>query len=281
MMVDMPTIEGRRGGKVTLQALFVPCSDRPRTVPMNAEVNPWLPYKKPAGGAALRLFLFHFAGGTASAFRPWISALAPTIEAVPVQLPGRERRMRESAFRQLDALLDALEVGIGSELEKPHAFFGHSMGALVAYGLARRRQEQGKSLPVHLFASARSAPHIVAREEPIHSMPAQEFRDALKRMGGTPPEVLEHEELMALIEPLVRADLELNEGYRYQEGAPLQCPITAFGGAQDAEATEEQILPWEQHTTAGFRFRRFPQGHFFIQDALDEVLREIRTDLGR
>lgn len=229
--------------------------------------------------ARKRLFCFPFAGGAASVYRQWPAAFPADIEVVPVQLPGREKRMREPAFQHLDPLLDALMEALRPELDRPFAFFGHSMGAIIAYGFARRLAEAGADEPFHLFASARVAPHLVPREDPIHKMDRPQFVEALKEMGGTPTEVLEHAELMEMVEPLLRADLGLNEGYEHRGGVTLSCPITAFCGAQDKEAHEEQMRQWNQMTTGAFRFHLFPQGHFFIDEARREVIDQILKDL--
>lgn len=247
--------------------------------PRPSSGNPWLPFKKGPSAARQRLFCFPFAGGAASVYRQWLTAFPEEIEVLPVQPPGREKRMRETAFRRLDPLVDALMDGLRPELDRPFAFFGHSMGAIIAYGLTRRLLETGARGPSHLFVSARVAAHLVPREEPIHKMDRPRFIAALKDLGGTPPEVLDHEELMEMVEPLLRADLELNEGYQHREGTPFECPITAFCGAQDKEAGEEQMRRWEEMTTGAFRFHLFPQGHFFLDQARDELIAEICSDL--
>jgi medium-chain acyl-[acyl-carrier-protein] hydrolase len=243
--------------------------------------NLWLPFQKGPSAARRRLFCFPFAGGTASIYRKWLSEFPADVEVVPVQLPGRERRMREPAFRDLDPLLDVLVDVLQPEFDRPFAFFGHSMGAIIAYGLGRRLQEIGARGPSHLFVSARVAAHLVPREEPIHAMERPQFVAALKAMGGTPPEVLDHKELMDMMEPLLRADLGLNEAYQYRDGPLLQCPITAFCGAQDQEAKEGRMRQWEDLTTGAFRFHLFPQGHFFLEQARTELIQEICNDLER
>ena len=252
-----------------------------RTAPTTPE-NLWLPLRRTrTSSPRIRLFCFPFAGGAASVYRTWPEAYPQDVEVLPVQLPGREKRMREAPFKHLDELLDAMVPILRPHLDKPFALFGHSMGAIIAYGVARRLIESGAPKPAHLFVSARAAPHRVAREEPIHSMPGPQFVEALKKMGGTPPQVLEHKELMELVEPLLRADLQLNEGYVHRESSPLPCPLTAFCGAQDQEAEEEPMRAWEDMTAGTFRFHLFPQGHFFIDEARDELIQEIVGDLAQ
>lgn len=233
----------------------------------------------PSPNARVRLFCFPFAGGAASVFRNWGRQLGPEIDVCPVQLPGRERRIREQPFRRLRDVIEALYPALEADLEQPFAFFGHSLGSVVAFELARRVEEEKGVEPVHFFASARNAPPCSIREAPMHSMGRDEFRESLRRMGGTPPEVLEHEELMSLLEPLVRADLEVNETYRFAPGLQLSCPVTAFAGEHDQEASLDGVRKWQEMSSGPFAMKIFPQGHFFLQEVEAEILEEIRRAL--
>jgi len=235
------------------------------TTTRNSATNPWLAYAKPRPEARLRLFCFPYAGGAASIYRTWANDLPAEIEVCPVQLPGREGRIRQSAFTRMDDLVAAAEEGLAEELERgPHAFFGHSMGALIGYELARRRARGGKTGPRHLIVSARSSPTVEDREEPIYDLPAERFRERLRDLNGTPAEVLDHPELMELVEPLLRADFEVNETYEHRPGDPLTCPITALGGLRDEEVSREGLEEWRGLTRAAFRLHMLPGDHFFI-----------------
>lgn len=241
--------------------------------------NPWLPMGHPSPSARVRLFCFPFAGGAASVFRTWGRQLGPEIDVCPVQLPGRERRIREPPFRKLCDVIEALYPALEADLERPFAFFGHSLGSVIAFELARRVAEEKGVEPVYFFPSARNAPPWPIREVPMHTMEQKEFRENLRRMGGTPPEVLEHEELMSLLEPLVRADLEVNETYRFLPKRQLTCPFTAFAGEHDQEASLDGVKAWREMSSGPFSIEIFPQGHFFLQEVEAEILATIRRSL--
>lgn len=227
--------------------------------------NPWLAYRRVRPAARLRLFCFPYAGGGASVYRGWSEELPETVEVCPVQPPGREGRIRQPPFRELDALVAALDEGLSAELDElPHAFFGHSLGAIVGYELARRRRERGASPPVHLLVSAHIAPSVASDTEPIHDLPSDRFRERLRSLNGTPAEVLDHPELMELVEPLLRADFRINETYRHRSGPPLDCAVTAFGGFRDQDVPRVKIEPWAEVSTGRFRVHMLPGDHFFL-----------------
>ena len=156
--------------------------------------NPWIAYRQPRLQPRLRLFCFPYAGGAASTYRSWAGELPEEIEVCPVQLPGREGRIRQPALLGMDELVDAAAAGLGDELDRgPHAFFGHSMGAVVAYELARRRRDAGRPEPLHLIVSARNAPTVPDPDEPIHDLPTERFQATPARAqrhpsrGSRPP----------------------------------------------------------------------------------------------
>lgn len=228
--------------------------------------NPWIAYRKPLPRARLRLFCFPYAGGGASIYRGWAAELPEEIEVCPVQLPGREQRLREKAFTRVEPLIAALADGLAAELDRPFAFFGHSMGALLAFELAHRLRAQQGPEPVHIVASARRAPQLPPDEDKTYLLPEPEFRAKLREIEGTPEAVLEHEELMELLSPLLRADFELNDTYEPFERPALDCPITALGGLEDPDVTREHVEAWGKVTTGHFRLRMFPGHHFFLHD---------------
>jgi len=227
--------------------------------------NPWIAYRQPRPAARLRLFCFPYAGGAASVYRGWGDELPAEVEVCPVQLPGREGRIRQPPATSMDALVAAVEEGLAGELARgPYAFFGHSMGAIVAYELARRCRDAGLPEPVHLLVSARGAPGVPDDEEPIHDLPPERFRQRLRELNGTPVEVLEHPELMELVEPLLRADFRVNETWRPQPGEPLSCPLTALGGLADEHVSQADLEPWRDATRGPFHLRMLPGDHFFL-----------------
>ncbi|HEX2254453.1 MAG TPA: alpha/beta fold hydrolase [Thermoanaerobaculia bacterium] len=243
----------------------------------------WTAYRQPRAAALVRLYCFPYAGGSASVYRTWARDLPQEIEVVPVQLPGRESRIRERPLTSMDELVAALDEGLGPQLDRaepPFAFFGHSMGAIAAFELARRRRDAGRSEPVHLFASAHSAPQVPDPEPPIHDLPNPRFRERLRELNGTPAEVLDHPELMDLVEPLLRADFRINETYEYHPGEPLSAPLTIFGGAEDGEVPRERLAPWSEVTRGASTLRILPGDHFFLTGpARAELLRLIAVDL--
>jgi medium-chain acyl-[acyl-carrier-protein] hydrolase len=169
--------------------------------------------------------------------------------------------------------------GILPGLDKPFAFFGHSMGALIAFELAWKLQCDHKLAPQCLFVSGRVAPSVPILRAPINKLPQPEFLQALRALNGTPKEVLENAVLMELITPLLRADLAVHEEYIYTEKGLLDCPICVFGGLQDAEANRDALAAWRQHTRAQFVLRMVPGNHFFIVAAQSLFLHMLSQEL--
>jgi surfactin synthase thioesterase subunit len=227
----------------------------------------------------MRLFCFPYAGGGASIYGSWASALPPEVELVAVQLPGRESRLSEKPFSDLRALVDKLAEVLPPYLDRPFALFGHSNGGLMAFELTRRLRADGRTLPQRLMVGGRPAPQVEIDEPNVHDLPEEEFRAALRRFGGTPQEVLEHEEIMSILGPVLRADFALGETYHYQPGPPLDLPISAYAGRVDAVVPVWQVEAWKEQTTREFRFREFPGGHFFIHEDRAEVTREVAREL--
>jgi medium-chain acyl-[acyl-carrier-protein] hydrolase len=185
-------------------------------------------------------------------------------------------------------LVDALAEAIIPYLDKPFAFFGHSMGAKIAFELARRLRNAYGLEPIHLFASGCRAPHIQNPEPPTYNLPEPEFIEELRTLNGTPKEVLEHPELMSLLLPLLRADFEMVQTYEYIPDKPLSTPITVYGGLRDEDITREQLEGWSQHTTSPAAVRMFMGGHFFLNSEqplvlklLSQQLYQIEENIGR
>lgn len=240
--------------------------------------HPWIAYRRSRPQARLRLFCFPYAGGGAAIYRPWIQEMPPQIETCPVQLPGREQRLREKPFTQIAPLVEALAEGLAPLLDDmPFAFFGHSMGAIIAYELTHRLAPERR--PKHLLVSARRAPQLPPKDEPTYNLPPAEFRAKLREMEGTSPEVLEHEELMELMEPLLRADFELNDSYPPSEHPPLAAPITAFGGLTDGEVERQALEAWGELTTGPFRLRMFVGGHFYLHQQKGSLIAAVSESL--
>jgi medium-chain acyl-[acyl-carrier-protein] hydrolase len=231
-------------------------------------VDRWIPFRKPDPQSRLRLFCLPYAGAGALIFHKWSDALPRDIEVCPIQLPGRGTRLTEPPFTQLSCLIEALARVLVPLLDKPFAFFGHSLGALIGFELARQIRRQHGLHPVRLFVSAGRAPQIPHRAPPIHTLPDNEFLTELRRLNGTPRELLDHEELMEVMLPIVRADFALYETYLYSAEPPLTCPISAFGGLQDRKVSASDLEAWRSQTSASFSLRMFPGDHFFLKEPL-------------
>lgn len=177
------------------------------------------------------------------------------------------------------SLLDAMLPDLLPYLDKPFVLFGHSMGALIAFEMARRLQQQAGPVPERLIVSARVAPHRKAPREPINALPPDEFIEALRRLNGTPVEVLNDAALMAIITPMLRADFAVNENYVHDPLPRLRCDVVAFGGLRDPEAGRAGLDDWRDVTDGTFSLRMVPGDHFFIQAAQTLFLRMLSIEL--
>lgn len=241
----------------------------------------WFPYTRPNPQARLRLFCLPFAGGAASIYRTWAQNLPDTVEVVPVQLPGREARMRETSYTRIGPMIESLATAIEGQLDRPYALFGHSMGTLISFELARALRGRGLRQPEQLFVSGHRAPQIPDHDEPIFDKPHDDFVAELRRLNGTPEAVLQHPELMELMLPLLRADFELCDTYAYERDAPFAFPITGFVGTRDPEADHAAMQAWGEQTSAAFRLHVVPGDHFFVLNNRDLLLRLLSNELTR
>jgi medium-chain acyl-[acyl-carrier-protein] hydrolase len=247
--------------------------------PSSTPSERWLAYREVNPNARLRLFCFPYAGGGASAYRGWASALPSDLEVCPVQLPGRESRLRETPFTNPEPLIQTLADVLEPQLDLPFVLFGHSMGGMISFELSRELRRRQKPLPLHIFVSGRRAPQLPAREENIHDLPEPEFVAKLRELNGTPEEVLQHAELMRLLLPILRADFSVNETYTYTEEEPFDFGISAFGGLGDEEVTRDDLSLWKTHTRGKFRLRMMPGDHFFLHSAKDLITEAVARDL--
>jgi surfactin synthase thioesterase subunit len=241
--------------------------------------TPWLFIHKPNRRATMRLFCFHYAGGGVMMFRPWPALLPAELEVCPIQLPGHDNRWPEPLLTDCRAIVNELATALAPYLDKPFAFFGHSMGGLIEFELAREFRRRGCRAPKHLFISGRIGPGVPFPRILRSDMPKDEFIAAVKQLNGTPAEVLDNPELIELVEPILRADVAVCEHYHYQEEKPLECPITVFGGLDDPEVTRDLLEPWRKATSNQFTLRMIPGDHFFINSSQKIVLYAIAKAL--
>jgi len=244
-------------------------------------VMQWFNVSRRHPHARARLFCFPYAGGGASIYRNWSRLLPPEIEVCAAHLPGRDRRIKESPFTDLSEMVSVIAETIVPYLDLPMAFFGHSMGAMISFELARKLRETQNMRPAHLFVSGRRAPQLPIEEPITYNLPEPQLMKELRRLNGTPTEVLEHPELMQLMLPLLRADFSVVETYSYRPGAPLDCPVTVFGGLQDAEVSRQDLEAWGELTNAAFSLRMLAGDHFFLNTPSTQelLLRSIAQQL--
>jgi pyochelin biosynthesis protein PchC len=233
-------------------------------------------YRRVPGGVSL--FCFPHAGGAASYFHPWPTGLAPGIEVLAVQYPGREDRAAEPCVTTIADLADQIHAALGRSLPGTFAFFGHSMGAVLAFEVARRiAREQGRG-PAHLFVSGRPAPPR-HRHRDLHRAGDSALIAELASLGGTDPRILQDSEALELILPAMRGDYTASETYRFAPGPPLSCDITAMTGDHDSLTTVVDAAAWSAHTTGAFTLRVYPGGHFYLDDCRAPVLEMISSSL--
>jgi medium-chain acyl-[acyl-carrier-protein] hydrolase len=185
----------------------------------------------------------------------------------------------ETSFLELPALIEALAEALLPLLDKPFALFGHSFGTLVSFELARHLRTSYGTGPIRLFVSAGPAPQIPHRGLPIHNLPEREFLEELRRLNGTPAELLNHKELMDIVLPSVRADFALCESYRYSYEPPLDCPISAYGGLDDQHVKRRDLEGWREQTNLSFSIRMLPGDHFFFRTTERALLRVLAQEL--
>jgi len=237
------------------------------------------PRSRPA--AALRLICFPYAGGGTAIYNAWLDAMPEWIEVCPVKLPGREDRLFDPPHTSLDELPAVLANELAAFTTLPFAFFGHSMGAIIAYELARYLRRRQLPLPVHLLISGHRAPQLPDMRPQIYHLPDAQFIARLSDMNGTPREVVEHRELMEMLLPTLRADFTLCDTYTYVPDAPLECPIAALSGTDDAIANPEQMEPWRDQTSAAFNLHTFSGGHFFLNTLQQSVIKTVAEELAK
>jgi len=246
----------------------------------SATNNSWFSFPKPNSPARTRLFCFPYAGGGVFEYRTWAHCLPSAVEVCAVQLPGREARLREAPYTKLHDLCETLAQAIVPYLDKPFAFFGHSLGAFITFELIRQLRRQNGPLPRHLFVSGSRAPQIPDPDPPVYHLPdADLIREVNQRYDGIPSEIMQNAEMLGLLMPALRADFEMNDTYVYHDEAPLDCPISCFGGLQDRSTPARHLEAWQEQTRRAFAVKMFWGDHFFLKNSRLLLLQAVSEHL--
>jgi pyochelin biosynthetic protein PchC len=242
-----------------------------------ASTGSWIRRFHPAPDARTRLVCLPHAGGSATFYFPVSRAMSPGVDVLAVQYPGRQDRRTEPCVEDLGRLAELVTEALRPWLDRPFALFGHSMGATVAFEVARRLEDDGVS-PLAVFASGRRAPSC-HRDERVHLADDRGLVAELTRLSGTNSQMLDDGDALRMILPAVRADYRAAETYRYRPGPPLACPIVALTGDADPHVTLDEARSWAAHTTADFDLAVYPGGHFFLTDHATAVMRRVTRQL--
>ncbi len=230
----------------------------------------------------MKLFCFPYAGGSAAVYNNWKSLLNKSIDLIPVELAGRGKRIHESFYNDFSEVIEDVYSQISNEIEKEsnYAFFGHSMGAKIAYELTQKIIKDGLPIPKHIFFSGRGAPYISGKDEKeYYKLPDDEFKKEIMKLGGTPKEFFEHPELLEVFLPLLKNDFKLSERSKKTDNIKaLPFDITVFLGKDD-ELTPEQIDSWKKYTFKTCNIHFYNGGHFFINNKYKDVIKIINNKL--
>ncbi|MEU9235824.1 thioesterase II family protein [Streptomyces subrutilus] len=242
--------------------------------------SPWFRNYRPAPQAPVRLFALPHAGGSASYFHPLAALLSPAVDVFGVQYPGRQDRRSEPGETSLERLADRIAAELAAlDDGRPYALFGHSMGAMLSFEVARRREAAGRG-PAHLFVSGRPAP---CQDDHTSWFPRtdEEVVGELRALNATDGGLLDDPEVRGMLLPALRTDYRAVREYRFRPAAPLRTPITALTGDADHMAEVGKVDQWRTHTRAAFELWVLPGGHFFLSDRLGEVAAAVTDALAR
>ncbi len=244
--------------------------------------SPWVT-RVPRPRAAVRLFCFPPAGGSAISFRGWDRLLPDEIEPCAVEYPGRGRRRAEPSATRLAPLANAASDGLLPLLDMPYAVFGHCMGALLAFEILRRMPQFDAAPPVALVVAGSRAPSVAPPDPPLHRLGDDELVSQLRALGGTPDEVLVNPQASRFFFGALRADLEAAETYdgTAMPEPKLQCPIFAYLGRDDADLRRDQVEPWVQETHGPGTVREMAGDHFFVKSAEPVLVAQLTADILR
>ena len=234
---------------------------------------------RPNPRAYLRLFCFHHAGGSTTLFHHWRDRLPPHIELWVARLPGRGDRAGEPPFKRMVPLVQQMTEALEPFLTQPFALFGHSMGASIAFETARLVRRRHGVQPMRLLVSSCQAPQRLHFALPTYDLPDAQFIERLRGLNGTPQPLFDDPRLLLMMLPMIRADVELLQTYEYLADAPLDCPITVFGGLRDEVVKLAGLMAWRQQTTAQSILHLLPGDHFFLNSHQQLFLELLTAEL--
>ncbi|MEM8534977.1 MAG: thioesterase domain-containing protein [Chloroflexota bacterium] len=242
--------------------------------------NRWMPYTIDTS-AQLRCFCFPYAGSGASIFAQWQTHFPAEIALCPVQLPGRENRFRDSPFVHITPLVEAIIEGLKPHFDIPFVFYGHSLGALIAFEVARSLRTQNMPQPMHLLLSSHRAPQLPSSSPTLYQLSDEALVTHLQRLGGMSQTLVQNTEWLAFVLPVLRADLSVYDTYAYIDDEPLSCPISVYGGLDDQRVSLAELEAWRDQTQSHCTLQMFSGNHFFIQSAQDSLLTSLYYDIQR
>lgn len=226
----------------------------------------------------MNLFCLPYAGGSKSAYHRYVQQAPDGLNVILPELPGRGIRYSEPLLTDLNAMVDDIMKQIRADLYLPYALYGHSMGTLLCYLLAKKIMKEGLNMPLHLFLTGGGAPSTKENRRILHSMSQADLVEKLKEMGGMPDIVLNDHKLLDLFLPIIRADFKATESFVYGGPAGLNIPITAITGDQE-NISDERVAAWQLETSARLDIKKLPGDHFFIFNYGAEILEMIARAL--
>ncbi|SER70651.1 thioesterase II family protein [Streptomyces qinglanensis] len=249
-------------------------------VPRSGGAGRWLRLVASAPNARARLICFPHAGGSAGFFFPLLKSLPSAVEAYAVQYPGRQDRLAEPCLTSVDELADAVCEVLRQEPAMPQVLFGHSMGATVAFEVARRQERSGGGSPLGLVVSGRRAPSL-RHAETVHQRDDDGLVAEIRRLNGTDDSLLDDPEIRRMFLPALRADYQAIETYRMVPGPPLRCPLSVFVGDADPRVSVAEAEAWREQSGGGISLQVFPGGHFYLSDRPQEFSDRLTAELTR
>lgn len=247
-------------------------------MPQNdTEAERWLRRFRPNSSARVRLVCFPHAGGSASFYHPVAMAHAAAADVVVLQYPGRQDRRREPLLGSVAEYVSHIAPLLAREPRLPTVYFGHSMGAVLAFETAVALAGTAAA-PRAVLASGRRAP-VTHRDERVHLRDDDDLLTDMRRLNGTQAHLLGNEEILRMALPAVRSDYRVIETYQATPDRTVDCPITVMVGEDDPKTTVAEADRWREHTTGAFRIRTFSGGHFFLAEHQNVVNRELATTL--